>query len=88
MGGGSRRNHQRLGISNIGQMRGQLDRVDKVRSSPSTTLDTEGQDSAKAVVEDLLGVGVGGVRGKTGVGDPFNTSVVLEVLGQSQGVID
>jgi len=85
---GCRGDDQGLCIAHIGQMGRQLNVIDKACAGCGASLDTKGQDCTESMMEDLLGMGMRRVRGESRVRDPFNTWVVLQVLSQTQCIVN
>ena len=86
--GRGRMDNQGLCVADIGQMRKELDVVHDVETSLATTLDAKDQSTAERIVmEELLGRLVGGVILQSGVADPGDLGVLLEELGNCQGVV-
>ncbi|KAH3668973.1 hypothetical protein OGAPHI_002728 [Ogataea philodendri] len=85
---------QRLGVSNIGQVREQFEVVDKPRTALLELvvrrvvdwLHTKGEHSSESVDEIFLCVLVVFVRLQSRIRDPRNVWRLLKVLGQLQGV--
>lgn len=86
VGGGGGVDDQGPHISHVGEVGGQLDRVNKLGSGGPATLDAKSKDTSEAVLEVLLGVSVVGVVFKAGVGDPGNFGALLKPLGKGKGV--
>lgn len=79
-------NGQCLSIANVGQVRNELEAVDNLTAS-TATLDTEAQDTAKALLEVSLGRLMVRMALEARVRDPADIGALLEVLSQSQGVL-
>lgn len=75
-----------LGVADVGQVADELEAVDDLGAGGGAALDTDGEDTAVPAGEVLGGRLVGGVRGQAGVGDPVDVLVLLEPLGEGEGV--
>lgn len=75
-----------LGITDVGQVRDELEAVDNLTAS-TAALDTEAENTAEASLEVLLGRLVVGMALESGVRDPANVGASLEVLCEGQGVL-
>lgn len=75
-----------LGVTNVGEVADELEGVDDLGAGGGAALDTDGEDTAVAAGEVLGGSLVRGVRGETGVRDPVDVLVLLEPLGEGEGV--
>lgn len=78
---------KRLEVTNVGEVRSELEVVDELGASLLVTLYTEAQDGSEAVLEVLLGQSVAGVRLETSVRDPRYLRVLLEPLSNLEGVV-
>lgn len=70
----------------LGKIGNQLEPINNLTSSRRTTLNPNGQNTAKSARQVLLRSSVRGVVFKTGVGDPRNILILLEPLGQCERV--
>ncbi|KAB8760612.1 hypothetical protein FH972_026604 [Carpinus fangiana] len=86
VGGGPGVDGQTLGVADVGQVGDELEAVDDLRAGGLAALDAKGEHAAEAAGEVLLGQGVRGVRLEAGVRDPRDVLVLLEPLGQGDGV--
>lgn len=77
---------QGLRIADVGQVAAQLEVVDDGRHLLDGARNTEGQDTAEAVLEHLLGELVVRVRLETRVQHPVHERVLLEVPREGEGV--
>lgn len=67
MGSGPRVDGKGLGVADVGQVGDQLEAVDDLAASSTSSLHTEAQDAAKAALEILLGDLMGRVIVQAGV---------------------
>src|ERR1035438_2190055 len=87
MRGGGGMDDQRLGIANVGQEGEELERVDQLLAGLKSTLDSEGNQRSPSCGHIFLRAGVVGARLKSGIVDPLDALVLLEVLCHGQGVL-
>jgi hypothetical protein len=79
-------NGQCLSITNVGQVRNELEAIDNFTAS-TAALNTEAQDTTKALLEIFLGRLMVRMALEARVRDPADIRALLEVLSQSQGVL-
>src|SRR5450830_843955 len=77
---------QRLGIADIDQACKQLQRILKLRAAGQAAFDTEGQNAGWLAVEIFLRQRVIGMIFKSGIVDPIDLRMLLQILGHSQSV--
>ena len=75
MGGRGRVDHQRLGVADIGQVRGQRAALDEAGARRAAALDPEADDRAGAAGQQALGERVVGVARQARVDDPGDRRV-------------
>ena len=78
---------QSFGVSEIGQMGEQAERVDELDSRLQSAFDAETENGPEPVLHIFLGQRVGGVARQAGIIHPIHRGVRLEELGHLQGVI-
>src|SRR6266540_5533866 len=78
---------ERLRVPDVGEVGGELHRVDPRLARLEPALDPEGEDRAEAVLEVLARPLVVRVRLEAGVGDPRDLGVVLEPLRERERVL-
>src|SRR6266511_2322958 len=78
---------ERLRVADVGEVGGELHRVDPRLARLEPALDPEGEDRAEAVLEVLARPLVVRVRLEAGVGDPRDLGVVLEPLRERERVL-
>ena len=86
VGGGGGVDDEALGVADVGEEAEELDVVDESDTLGAAALDAEDDHAAGAVGEVLLGEGVGGVGGESGIADPGDLRMVAEILGDLEGV--
>lgn len=86
VGGGSGLDDEGLGVTDVGQVRGDLDAVDEGVAGFEAALDAKGEDGTESV-EVLFGELVAGVVGETGVADPSDFGALLEPLSELESVL-
>ena len=74
----ARVNHQAFGVSDIGEMRVNLDGLDKTPSSGPTTFNAEGKNRPGAFGEIFLGALVVGAIGQARVTHPGHKAVLVQ----------
>jgi hypothetical protein len=88
VGGGCRMDHQRLGITDIGQVAGQHGAVNELASGFVSALDAEIHHGAEFPgVEVFLSEIVVFMPGQAGKVHPFHVLVAFQPLGQRQRVV-
>ena len=81
-------NDQGLRITDVGEVRSQLQLVDHEASGLCISLYTKGKYTAEGVrPQELLGELVGGMVWKTRIRNPGNLRVFLKPFGKSEGVV-
>src|SRR5262249_36058708 len=85
--GAGRVDRQALGVADVGQVREQLQAINKRGTGRFSTLDAEAQDAALAPRQILLGPLIRRVLGQAGVVDPRDFGVLLEIPGDRQRVL-
>ena len=81
-------NHQRFGITNIGEMTCQLEAVDKTHRIVVATLQGEHQHAAHPTVGEIaLGTCVIRVAGQSGIAHMSNTGMLLQPSGQRHRIL-
>src|SRR5262249_49649353 len=83
----ARVNHQAFGVAHIGQMRVNLDGLDKTPSSGATTFNAKGKNRPGPFGEVLLGTLIIGAIGQTRVTHPGYIAVLVQPLGDGHGVL-
>src|SRR5450631_1789740 len=78
---------QRLGIANVGQQGEEFERVDQLFASLKAALDSEGDQRALSCWHIFLRACVVGARLKSGIVDPIDARMLLEMLCNGQGVL-
>ena len=77
---------QGLCISDVCQVRDELETVDDLAAGRATALDAEAEHAAEALLEVPAGYLVAGVALQAGVRDPRHVGARLEVVGKGEGV--
>lgn len=79
---------QSLAITHVRERRGELEAIHDTSAELGIALDAERENSAElAFAKELLGAVIVGVRSETGVRHPVYGGVLLEVLGEGEGVL-
>ena len=76
---------QGAGVADVGQVAGQLDRLDEGLAGVAPALDAEGEHRARARAADSAGPGRGRGNCQAGVGHPGHRRMAGQVLGQTRG---
>lgn len=87
MSGDSRGDDECLRVSDVGQVRGELELVDEGCSCLCVALDSKGKDATRASREVLLCEVVALVARETWVRDPVYAEVLLQPLCQRKGIV-
>lgn len=87
MRGTPRVNRQRLGITNIRQVRNELEPINNLRPGRLAALDAKAQHTAIPALEILLGRVMRGMALQTGVRDPRDVGIRLEPRRELDGVL-
>ena len=88
VGGGPGVDGKGLGVTDVGEVGDELEAVDNLGAgSAGAGLDAEGEDTAVAALEVLLGHLVRDVVLEAGVRHPADVLALLEPLGEGQGVL-
>src|ERR1039458_6537593 len=87
MRGRGRMDDQRLGIANVSQQGEEFERVDQLLAGLKATLDSERNQRSPSCGHIFLRAGVIGARLKSGIVDPLDARVLLEVLCHGKRVL-
>ena len=88
MGGAGGVNHQRLGVTDIGEMADHAKRLDELPAGGTTALDAEADDRARAARQQRLREFVVGVVRQRGMQHPFDRLVRGQGLQHHVGIGD
>jgi len=80
-------NYQRLGVTNVGNQREQLQRIDQFLASFISTLDAEGDECTLAIGQILLCACMVRAGLKARIVDPIDTGMLLEMTGNSKRIL-
>ncbi len=86
MGRGGRVNRQRLGVTKVGNVGEQLERVDKLCSRFCSTFNSKDNNASTFTAEVFLVFGEFRIVLEPGEADPFDAGVTLEMFGDCEGV--
>ena len=81
-------NDERLCVSHVGQIRRQLERINKGRTGLGLALDTKRQHTTKASLQVLFRQRMARVALQARVANPGYAGVLFEVLGNGEGIVD
>jgi len=86
MGRGGRVNRQRLGVTKVGNVGEQLERVDELCSRFCSTFNSKDNNASTFAAEVFLVFGEFRIVLEPGEADPFDAGVTLEMFGDCEGV--
>jgi len=86
--GGRGVDHEGLGVTDIGKVRCELDRVDEFLAGVDAAFDAEREHTAVPVGEDLLGHLVVRMILETRIVDPRHLGLLLQPQGELEGVVN